>query len=396
MNKLSQIFTAKAARVFVFGLLSVMTPVYVAHLGYSALYVGIVLAAMIAGNIFSNLLLTWYGNHIGRKRILLAFSLLMFVSGIVLFSTDFFPLILVAVFIGNIGTSGTEAGPFQSIESGILPDIAGTLSLSRAYGLYNFIGYVCSAIGALSARTPSYFNYDFSVFRALYLVYAIVGLFLFVVYSTLATSIEPRPSGGTSNEKRSGLSNMSKEARKDLTMLSALTGVDAFGGGFTSQSVLVVWFYFVYHLSLNGLSLVFFATNVITAISIYGAGLLAERLGNLRTMVYTHLLSNVFLLLVPLVGSLTLALLFLFARQSMSQMDVTTRQVFMAGIFNSQDRVNAYAVTNTSRSVATIFGSPLTGAMLAAGLVSLPLLVGASTKIGYDLAIYGVYRKRAR
>ena len=269
LSRLSQIFTAKATRVFVFGLLSVMTPVDVAHLGYSALYVGIVLAAMIAGNIFSNLLLTWYGGQIGRKRILLAFSLLMFVSGIVLFSTDFLPLILVAVFIGNIGTSGTEAGPFQSIESGILPEIAGTLSVSRAYGLYNFIGYVCSAIGAFSARTPSYFNYDLSVFRTLYLIYGVVGLFLFVVYSTLPTSIETRSSGGTNNEKRTGLSNMSKEAKKDLTMLSALTGVDAFGGGFTSQSVLVVWFYFVYHLSLNGLSLVFSVSQSYLALFLY-------------------------------------------------------------------------------------------------------------------------------
>ncbi|HKW04537.1 MAG TPA: MFS transporter, partial [Nitrososphaerales archaeon] len=134
----------------------------------------------------------------------------------------------------------------------------------------------------------------------------------------------------------------------------------------------------------------------ITALSTYAAPLVAERLGDLRTMVLTHLISNVFLILIPLVGSLEAALVFLFLRQSVSQMDVPTRQTLMVKIFKPQDRVPANAITNTARSFASIFGAPTTGAMLSDGFASLPLLTGGIVKIAYDLAIFFLYRKRTR
>jgi len=136
--------------------------------------------------------------------------------------------------------------------------------------------------------------------------------------------------------------------------------------------------------------------NVITAISIFGATLIAERLGNLRTMVSSHLISSVFLTVIPFAGSLTLALLFLFLRQSMSQMDVPTRQAFMAEIFSDQDRVRANATTNTFRSVGSLFGGPLSGVMYALGLTSVPIVVAGVSKISYDIAIYTSYRREAK
>ncbi len=179
MSELSYILVCKAARVFVFGLVSIITPIYVGLLGYSSLYVGIVLMTMIAGNIFSNLLIIWYGDYIGRKRILIIFSFLMFVSGVILYSTTALPLILVGTFIGNISTTGTESGPFQSIETGILPSIAGE-KYGRAFGVYNTLGYAASSIGALASSIPSLFHNSFSVFHYLYLVYGFVGLLLLV------------------------------------------------------------------------------------------------------------------------------------------------------------------------------------------------------------------------
>jgi MFS family permease len=133
-----------------------------------------------------------------------------------------------------------------------------------------------------------------------------------------------------------------------------------------------------------------------TAVSILGASFLADRIGNLRTMVYTHLLSNVFLVLIPLAGSLSGALLFLFARQSISQMDVPTRQAFIAGIFEDQERVSAFGTTNISRIVSSVPGSPISGTLMGADLASAPLLIAGFSKILYDVLIFTLYRKRTR
>lgn len=389
--KVAYLFMNKAARVFVFGLVSVMTPIYLATLGYSPLYVGAALAAIIAGNIFSNVIVTWYGNYFGRKRSLLLFSFLMFISGILLYSSTYLPMMFLALFLGNVSTTGTEAGPFQSIETGVLPMMVHEDRRSRAFGVYNLIGYSASSLGALAASLPAYFGSAVSAFRSLYLLYGFVGLLMFVSYRQLS-GIEV----SETSRKRLGLNDISVKARRDISKLSILYSVDAFGGGFVSQSILAYWFYLVYRVSLESLGGIFLVTNAITAISTFGASLLAEKLGNLRTMVYTHLLSNMFLVLIPYAGSLIGALTFLFLRQSVSQMDVPTRQAFMAGIFDDRDRVAANAITNSFRSLSAIFGAPISGVVLEIGYAAVPLLAGGFSKIVYDISIFAAYRKQAR
>lgn len=389
--RLVYMFVGKAARVFVFGLVSVMTPVYLDSLGYSPIYVGVALMVIIAGNVFSNIIVTWYGNFFGRKRALLVFSFLMFLSGSLLYWTVYLPLMLVALFVGNISTTGTEAGPFQSVETGVLPMLVSEKKKSRAFGAYNFIGYGASSLGALAASVPAYFGDRFVVFRSLYLLYGIVGLLLFVLYRQLSGIEVPRD-----DQKRPGLGDMTERAKRDIAKLSVLHSIDAFGGGFVSQSILAYWFYLTYRVSLENLGGIFLVTNIITAISTFAASILAEKFGNLRTMVYTHLLSNVFLILIPFASSLIGALLFLFLRQSVSQMDVPTRQAFMAQIFNDEDRVSANAITNTFRSVGSLFGAPISGVALEMGFASLPLLAGGFSKIIYDFSMFASYRKRAR
>ncbi|MBO3801145.1 MAG: MFS transporter [Thermoproteota archaeon] len=390
-SDVSFIIIAKAFRVFVFGLVSIMTPIYLALLGYSPFYVGATLMVILAGNVFSNLLLTWYGDYLGRKKILLLFSFLMFLSGVLLFSTTYYPLMLLAVFIGNISTTGTEAGPFQSIETGILPMLVEEKNISRMFGIYNFIGYGASSLGALAASIPSYFHEDLIVFRLLYFVYGLVGLMLFMFYSNL-NNIEV----SNRSRKKLILKEMSSKARKDILKLSILFSMDAFGGGFVTQSLLSYWFYYTYHASLSNLGGIFLVANIITAFSIVGASIIAEKIGNLTTMFYSHLLSNIFLILIPLVHSFPLSVLFLFLRQSVSQMDVPTRQAFMAQIFNDNDRVVANAITNSFRSVSSIFGSPISGFLLNLGLITLPIVIGGLSKIIYDVSIFVSYRKEAK
>ncbi|MDG6898370.1 MAG: MFS transporter [Nitrososphaerota archaeon] len=391
MNSVKGIFVAKAARVFVFGLVSVVTPVYMAVLGFPPLLVGVEIAAMVSGSAVSNVILIRYEGRVGRRRFLLLCSLLMLCSGALLFSTSSYPIILLASFIGNVSTSGTEAGPFQSIETGVLPTLGPLETVNKTFGMYNMIGYGASSLGALAATVPSYFHDDLLVFRSLYLLYGLVGLVLVVVYWGIGGLRSRRSEAETpaANRRSSG-------ARREIIRLSGLQAIDAFGGGFVSQSLLAYWFFLVYGVTLGGLGVIFLVVNVITALSTLGASYLADRIGNLRTMVYTHLLSNAFLVLIPFAGSLAGALFFLFARQSVSQMDVPTRQAFTAGIFADEERVRANATTNTSRVIANVFGSPLSGALLGAGLVSLPLLIAGFSKVFYDSLMFFTYRRRAR
>jgi MFS family permease len=387
---LVRIFAAKASRVFASGLLSVMTPIYLALLGYSSVYIGAFVLVIVTSNVFSNLVLSKYESRFGRRSFILLFSGLMVAAGILLFLTTSTALLLLAFFIGNVSTTGTEAGPFQSIEAGVLPRLIAPNRLNRLFGAYNVLGYAAASIGALAASVPGYLQNSLPVFRLLYLLYALIGLMLFVLYLGLRDIEAPKDATG----KQVG--QPSAKAKKDISRISALYSVDAFGGSFVTQSLLTYWFFLEYHVSLADLGMIFFAVNVITAISIFAAALIAERFGNLRTMVATHLLSSVFLTAIPFAGSLTMALLLLFLRQSVSQMDVPTRQVFMAELFDYRDLVRANATTNTFRSVGGLFGGPISGVLYAAGFASLPIVAAGVSKILYDVAIYSAYRKEVK
>ncbi len=389
MQRLFYIFISKASRASVSSLLSILTPIYLTRLGYSALYVGVALTTILAGNAFFNIILTWYGDYLGRRRSLLIFSLLVVVSGVLLSSTIFLPLILLGLFLGNISTTATEAGPFQSIETGILPILVSKGKENRAFGVYNFVGYGASSIGAFAASAPDYFQDNLLGSRLLYFVYGLIGILLLVVYRKVK-NIESQETG----PRKIGTGNVRPEARRDITKLSLFYSVDAFGGSLVSQFVLSYWFSQVYKVSLSSLGVIFLVVNVVTAFSTLAAPVLAERLGNLRTMVSTHLLSNVFLIMVPLAGSFLVALAFLFLRQSISQMDVPTRQAFMAQLFTDKERVPANAITNTSRTLSGTLGGPLTALMFTVGASSLPILTGGFSKILYDLLVFHSYKNK--
>lgn len=382
------VYLAKASRVYVSGLLSVLIPAYLKVLGYSPLFVGLALTVILAGNAFSNVILTYYDRVFGRRRLLQALSLMMLVAG-VLFAFVNSPLpILVACFLGNISTTGTEAGPFQSVEAGILPDLVGEGRAVRAFGVYNFVGYTASAAGAFTLYLPGSEGNSLPVFQALFLVFGGAGVLLFLLYSGLRGIDVGLPVGSTS------LVGLGPKARSDVTKLSALYSLDAFGGSFASQYIMSYWFNLVFGVPYTMLAFIFLTTNVISAASTYGASFLAERMGNLRTMVYTHAVSSIFLLLVAVSGSLTGAVVFLFLRQSLSQMDVPTRQALMAEMFERKDRVPAYAVTNTVRSVGTSLGGPVSSLLLGAGLAVGIIYVGGFSKLIYDGLIFAGYRKR--
>jgi len=387
---LYRILICKASRVFVSGLLSVMTPVYLALLGYSPTYVGVFLLAIVASNVVSNLVLSRFESRLGRKFFLLLFSGQMVASGLLLSTATSASLLLLASLIGNISTTGTEAGPFQSIEAAVLPGLGARIGVNKIFGVYNVMGYAAASLGALAASIPGYSNDSLTVFRLLYLSYAFVGVLLFVLYLGLGEleGLRDRPARETYRPP--------SKVNKDIARISALYSVDAFGGGFVTQSLLTYWFFLVYKASLADLGVIFFVVNVITTISIFAAALIGERFGNLKTMVATHLTSSLFLTAIPFAGSFGTALVLLFLRQSVSQMDVPTRQALMAELFDARDLVRANSTTNTFRSLGGLPGGPISGILYAAGLVGLPLVAAGVSKVLYDLAIFFSYRRVAR
>ena len=383
------IYIAKGARVYVSGLLSLAIPFYLDTLGYSLLFQGIALSAILGGGAVSNLALTYFDRRISRRRTLQLFSLLMMASGIVFaYSTSPLPL-LAACLIGNISTTGTEAGPFQSVEAGVLPDLVPTKGAVRAFGKYNLIGYTAAAAGALTAVALGLSGGDPGAYKLLFIGFALVGVLLFVLYGMLGEM-------GGRGSARPGLGSLSPKARRDVFVLSGLFSVDAFGGTFVSQYLLSTWFRIAYGLPLESLGVIFAVAQVVSAGSTYAAAIVAERLGNLRTMVYTHILSNLFLVSIALSGSLPFSLGFFFLRQSFSQMDVPTRQALMSEMFVSEERVVAYAITNTVRTGGAFSGGPVAAGLLALGLVSGLIYTAGITKTAYDIAIYSVYGKKYR
>jgi predicted MFS family arabinose efflux permease len=384
-----QVYVAKAARVFYSSLLSILIPQYVVALGYSGFYLGVVLVSILGGNVVSNLALTYLESRVSKRVLLQTFSVLIVLSGLVLWWSDSVAVIVVGCFLGNISTTGTEAGPFQSIEAGVLPELMGG-GAAAAFGKYNLVGYGASAFGALAAGTPGFLPGGLGVYKSFFLGFALAGTILLLVYSTLRSTRFSEPTS------RPGIQQLSPSARRDLAMLSTLFSVDAFGGSFVSQYTLSSYFLLAYQVHSQELGGIFFVTSLIVTCSMYLAGRIAGRLGNLRTMVYTHLLSNAFLIAIPLAGSLSGSLAFLFARQSLSQMDVPTRQALMAEMFGREELVTAFALSNTARSVSSFAGGPVGTALLAGGLIGGLLLAGGFSKVVYDGLVFVAYRKRYR
>ena len=383
------VYVAKGVRVFVSGLLSISLPFYLRSIGYGPFFQGLVLVAILAGNAASNLAVTYLDASVGRRRLLQMFSLFMVAAGAVLAVDEAAAAILLACLAGNISSSGTEAGPFQSIEAGVIPDLSGERSSVKVFGRYNMIGYSAAALGQLASSGPGIFRDSAAAFHVVFAGFAVVGVILFAVYSRLGALDAGRA-------VRPGLANLSPPARKELLKLSGLFSLDSFGGVFVTTYLLSIWFSSTYGLQLESLGAIFFVASLVTAASTYGAAVIATRIGNLRTMVYTHIISNALLILMGLAGTLPLALLFLFLRQTMSQMDVPTRQARMTEMFRKEERVQAYAVTNTLRSAGSFVGGPASAVLLGLGAVSALPFAGGVAKVCYDLLTFASYRKRYR
>ena len=375
-------------RTIPYGFLGVLFGVYMANLGFSSYIVGIVLTITVFTSALYTFGISFVADRFGRKKTLIIFALMDFTAGSILFlSTAWWAPVLAGI-VGNMTVGAGEVGPFLSLEQAIIPKTCDQKHRTLAFSIYNLAGYGSSSIGSLLAGLPQYFGGGLVGYRPLFAAYMLSGLMGSVIYSRLSKNIEIEESAR--QKKKPVLSDKSKPI---VRKLASLFVIDAFGGGLIGQSILAYYFYLRFGLSDTMLGLIFFGTQIITASSFLAAERIARRLGLLNTMVFTHAPSNVFLALVPFAPSAIGAVLLLFCRQTLSQMDVPTRQSYVMAVVDDADRTPAAGLTNVARSLSQSASPSLAGFSMATIWIGLPLALAGSLKLVYDALIYISFRK---
>jgi MFS family permease len=369
-----RIVAAQAARALAYGLGSVLLGVILAHRGRSGLTVGVVLTSILAGNAVASLIVARYGDRIGRRRMYRLLFLGMAVAGAVFALTGWLPALVLAALTGTVSTDVVESGPFTSLEQAMLSNAAAG-DPTRLFGTYNTVATLAGSLGALLALASASAH-------ALLLYPAAAGLGLLV-----SARLSPAVELGRRREGR-----RLERSRGIVTRLSALFALDSFGGGFVPQTFIAYLFARKYGASPHTLALVFFAIGILQALSFRAAVWVAQRAGLLRTMVFTHLPSNVLLVALAFAPNLATAIVLLLARFALSQMDVPTRQAFVVAVVDPSERTAAAGYTNTARYVTRPLAPMLAGVALRGGL-GVPFLVAGALKSVYDVGLYAFFRK---
>jgi MFS family permease len=390
------LFALRTLRMFGYGFLAVVLVLYLDAAGLDPLAIGAVLTLTLVGDTVVSLWLTTHADRIGRRLVLVVGSLLVVLAGAVFAATDWLPLLIVAGIVGVISPTGNEVGPFLAVEQAALTEVVPGRRRTATFAWYNLVGYLATASGALAAGllgqmllSVGFIALD--AYRAVIIGYAVIGLLMAAVAVGLGPGIEvDRPSATTAGIARHfGLGR----SRSVVFRLSALFSIDAFGGGFIPQSLMAYWFHLRFDASPAVLGTVFFGANLLAAVSSLSAARIAARIGLIRTMVFTHLPSNVLLLLVPFMPTLELAIAVLLLRFSLSQMDVPTRQSYVISVVDPDERSAAAGVTGIARTVGASV-SPSLGSVLVASTptAALPWILAGGLKILYDLLLYRDFR----
>jgi MFS family permease len=395
-SDLGLLFLTRAIRMFGYGLVSVVLVLYLTALALSPGEIGLLLALTLLGDAAVSLWLTTHADRIGRRRVLVAGAGLMLAAGLVFVATPVYLVILVAATVGVISPSGNEVGPFLAIEQASLSQIVGNKRRTSIFARYQLTGSFATATGALAGGGLAQIAIDagsapVDAYRLVIVGYAIGGVVLAILFSRVSQRIEVPATEVTDSAIRTRLGL--HRSQQVVLRLSALFALDAFAGGFVIAGFITLWFSNRFGMDPVALGALIFGANLLAGLSALAAGPLARRFGLVKTMVFTHLPSNVLLLLVPFMPTLPLAAGVLLVRFSISQMDVPTRQSYTIAIVAPDERSAAAGVTGIARSLG-VAASPLIAAplYLSAALAWSPFVIAGSLKIVYDLLLYRGFR----
>ncbi|HYU10432.1 MAG TPA: MFS transporter [Gemmatimonadales bacterium] len=365
-------------RLFGYGALSVVLVLYLTGLGIGTQQIGLLLTLTLVGDTAVSFWLSTRADRFGRRRMLILGAALMAAAGIAFALTRNFLALLVAATIGVISPSGNEVGPFLPIEQAALAHVVPSDRRAGVFAWYTLTGAFATALGSLAAGVLSRPLH----YRGIVVLYAALGIVLAISFTRLSTAAEvPAP-------RTRALFGLSR-SRNVVLRLATLFALDSFAGGFVVQSFAAYWFYLRFAVEPATLGAIFFGANVLAGISALVASRLAARFGLIRTMVFTHLPSNVLLILVPLMPSLPLAVAVLFARFSISQMDVPTRQAYLMAVVTPEERSAAGGITGVARTVGAGLAPLFAGLLFARpSLINAPFFIAGTLKIVYDLLLY--------
>ncbi len=386
------LFLTRCTRLFAYGALSVILVFYLTSLGLSSSQTGLLLTLTLVGDTVVSLYLTTHADRMGRRRILIVGAILMAAAGLAFASTRNFAFLVVAGTIGVVSPSGNEVGPFLPIEQAALSQVLPDRERTAVFAWYSLVGSFATAAGSLGGGTLSHLLQKTAMapvesYRVVVLLYAMLGVVLALLFTRLSPAAEVSvPGAGSFGIGRS---------RGVVLRLSGLFALDSFAGGFVVQSFAAYWFYLRFGVNPATLGAIFFCANVLAGVSALLASRLAARFGLVRTMVFTHLPSNILLILVPLMPSLPLATLVLLARFSISQMDVPTRQSYLMAVVGPEERSAAGGVTGVARTMGAALAPVFAGFLYARpSLMSMPFFIAGGLKVLYDLLLYRGFAAR--
>jgi MFS family permease len=379
-------------RSFTFGLTGVVLGIYLFRVGLSSFNIGMVIAAGLAGSALATVGVTIKADRAGRRRTLIVLSLLGAVGALALALTPPVPLLLLMAFVGMLNGTGTDRSAAFSLEQAIIPGLVpGT---SRTWGLswYNVVLDTAGSLGALAAALPLLLQRWLALplltsYRAVFFGCAFLGLVGAILYPFASAAVEVSKSAAEAPP------HVSPATKKVVAKLAGLFSLDAFGGGFLTDALVAYWFFRRFGVAEESLGVLFFAVHLLNAASHLGAAWLARRIGLVNTMIFTHLPSSLFLVAAAFAPSLKVAVLLFLCREALVEMDVPTRQSYVAAVVLPNELTFASGVTNLARNIFWALGSSVAGFLMQNVVLSAPLVIGGGAKISYDLLLYRAFRK---
>jgi len=381
------LLVGRGLRAFVDGYVAVLLPAYLLALGFGTWEVGLLSSVTLLGSAFATLAVGAWGQRFHHRHLLLAAALLMAVTGLGFAGLSaFWPLLLVA-FVGTLNPSSGDVSVFLPLEHARLADAAQGNARTALFARYSLVGALCAALGALAAAVPDALAgqgiQPLAALRGMFALYGVVGLAVWLLYRRLPAAPRQRPQAAAPL----GVS------RAVVVRLAALFSVDAFAGGLVVNSLLALWLFQRFDVSLAAAGAFFFWAGLLSALSQLAAPWVARRIGLINTMVFTHIPASVCLILAALASTLPVALGLLLIRSALSQMDVPTRSAFVMAVVTPPERTAAASFTAVPRSLAAALSPSLGGALFAAGWLAAPLVACGILKIGYDVALFMAFRR---
>jgi MFS family permease len=383
------LFVGRGLRAFGDGFVSLLLPVYITALGFDVVAVGAITAATLLGSAALTIFVGLAAHRIGRRWLLIAASLLMIATGIgFLVERDFWPLVAIA-FIGTLNPSPGDVSVFYPLEQALLAESVPAKSRTTTFAIYSLIGSLVAALGALVAGLPDLlrevFALDFIIaLQAMFALYTVLGLLTYFLYRGLPASLDRRDATTASALGPS---------RRIVFTLAALFSLDSFGGGLIVQSLLALWLFNRFGLSLEAAGAIFFWSGLFTAVSFLASARLSRRIGLVNTMVFTHLPSNFCTIALPFAPNLAVAVALLLVRAALSQMDVPTRSSYVMAVVTPPERAAAASITALPRSLATSVAPLIAGWMFALSPFGWPLVAAGGLKAIYDVLLLLLFQQ---